>query len=159
MKKWGFIAGIVILICVWQSWLIYHRASSYEGTAAQKAVAEAKKQYHISKIKDVSYYNGKQSYHVIRSVDKSGKDVYIWVPYKKDGKMFKEYVKDGLTKQEALQAFSKLNYDVRKIVSVRLGIDNNQPVWEITFTDHNKEYNYVYLYFKDGKEEGHILHI
>ncbi|MFC7392661.1 DUF5590 domain-containing protein [Scopulibacillus cellulosilyticus] len=159
MKKWGIIVGIVVLICIWQSWLIYHRASSYEGTAEQKAVAKAKAHYHISKVKDVTFYNGNRSYHVLRSVLKSGKEVYIWVPDKKGGKMLEKPVKDGLTKKEALQSFSKLNYDVSKIVSAKLGIDNSQPVWEIIFIDHNKEYNYVYLYFKNGKEEGHILHI
>ncbi|TCP31609.1 uncharacterized protein YpmB [Scopulibacillus darangshiensis] len=160
MKKWilAILIGVFV-IGMWQMWLIYHDASSYEENLANKAVDKAKNHYDLSKVKEVTYYHGNHSYHIVEGLLNSGKHVYIWVPDSEKGKYFKREVKDGISKKKAIAIFNKMHYDAAEITTVRLGIDDTEPVWEVTFLDSKGQYNYVYLYFDNGKEAEHILHI
>lgn len=140
-------------------WLTYHKNISYEKKASQTAIAQADRHFHAQNIKTVNYYHGKQAYHVVSGrID--GQAVYLWIPdNKKKGAYIERRVHAGITKQKALQVFAGMNLDVAKVVSVKLGVNENAPTWEVTFLDSNQRYNYVSIYFDNGKEAERILHI
>ncbi|MFD2616641.1 hypothetical protein [Terrilactibacillus laevilacticus] len=161
MKKWIIIfISIIVVVVISQSWITYHKTVSYKNKEENTAIKKAEKHDKISssQISNVTYYNGKTPYHIIRT-KKKNKDVYLWVPDTKKGSYIERNVKDGITKNKALSIFYSLKYDTLKVVSVKLGAINDVPIWEVTFLDHQKRYNYVSLTFDDGKEIQHILHI
>ncbi|RYL88842.1 peptidase M4 [Sporolactobacillus sp. THM7-4] len=160
MKKWVIIITFFVLLLVsWTSWHIYRGNADYEAKAAHTAVQKAKKGFKINKIESVTYYHGTESYQVIKGI-KSGRQWYVWVPDKKsEGRFIERPVKSGITRNQALQALAALHLDVRQIVSVRLGAIKGNPVWEITFLNAGKKYNYVAFYYDTGKEAQRILNI
>ncbi|MTT32618.1 peptidase M4 [Terrilactibacillus sp. BCM23-1] len=161
MKKWIIIiVSIIVIVVISQSWITYHKTVTYKNKEEKTAVQKAEKHYKISssQISDVTYYNGKTPYHIIKTKRK-GQDVYLWVPDAKKGSYIERKVKDGITESKALSIFYALKYDTLKVVSVKLGAIDDVPIWEITFLDHHKHYNYVSLTFDDGEEIQHILHI
>ncbi|WKB37162.1 peptidase M4 [Terrilactibacillus sp. S3-3] len=120
---------------------------------------QARHHFHATNVRAVNYYYGKEAYHVLRG-RAGGHAVYLWIPdNKKKGTYIERRVNAGITKQKALQVFEGLHLDVSKVVSVKLGVNDNAPTWEITFLDAKQRYNYVSIYFDNGKEAERILHI
>ncbi len=39
----------------------------------------------------------------------------------------------------------------KEIMKVKLGFENDVPLWEVTYIDDDNRYSYYYLEFKDGK--------
>lgn len=160
MKKWAFSVLVILLLSgVWEISQIHHDNSTFLSKAKSQAVSKAKQKYQIKKVENVAYYHGTQAYQVVHASLENNNNVYIWVPEKKGEPMLKKKASAGLTKKEALKAFKQLDYSDVQIKDARLGMVDQNPVWEIIFVDQNKEYNYVYLNFVNGKEVEHILHL
>ncbi len=160
MKKWAFIILVILLLSAsWGIFQIYHQNHTFLTKANSQAVSAAKKKYSIKKVDQVAYFHGTQAYHVIHALLSNKQNVYIWVPEKKGQSLLEKKVSEGLTKKQAIQSFKKLDYNNVQMKDVRLGMIDQTPVWQMTFVDQNKEYNYVYLSYTDGHEVEHILHL
>ncbi|TGA97035.1 peptidase M4 [Sporolactobacillus shoreae] len=160
MKNW-IIAGVltVLVLAGFGSWYLYKSNMDLSNRAAQAAAAKARQHYQIQKVDTVASYSGTESYEVVKGV-RNGIQMYIWVPDRPNkAKYIVRAVKNGITGSQALQKLAGLNLDVNKIISVRLGAIQNNPVWEITFTNKQNNYNYVSFYFDNGKEAQRILNI
>jgi uncharacterized protein YpmB len=151
MKK--FIIGLilVLVVVIWQLTAIYKDVNQRNASIAQKAITEAKKQFNIRHVLSAEEYRGEKSFEVIEAELDNGTKLWIWMPEK--GKMaipVTARVSDGYTKQEIEQAFQK-NVSYRRLVSVKLGMENTMPVWEITYIDPNGDYVFSYYDFYSGK--------
>ncbi|WP_246145519.1 DUF5590 domain-containing protein [Bacillus rubiinfantis] len=103
----------------------------------------------ISKVDDFHIYNGKEQVYVIEGKNQEGKNVIIWIPEKSKNPIVKK-AKDGLTKEQAIQKISQ-EKSPAKILSVRLGMEKNIPLWEIYYRSENKLINYYYMDFETGE--------
>ena len=145
--------GLVLLLIVgiWQFSVIYNKINHRNESIAQKAITEANKQFKIRKIESVDEYRGQKAYEVLKADLDNGTKLWIWMPEKgKTAVPMTARVSDGYTKQEIIQAFQK-NVAYQRLVSVRLGMENDMPVWEITFVDPNGAYVISYFDFYSGK--------
>ena len=59
-------------------------------------------------------------------------------------------VANGKTKEDILSIVQQ-NINSEKIISVKLGMENNVPLWEVTYKDSSGKYNYDYYDFKTGE--------
>ncbi|MCL1632609.1 DUF5590 domain-containing protein [Sporolactobacillus sp. CPB3-1] len=140
-------------------WKLYTSNISGQNRSAEDAVKRAHQSYTFNHVKSVVPYNGTEAYQVIQA-ERNGQDIYIWVPdHPKRAPFILRAAHAGITKKEALQKLSDKRLDVKKIISIRLGAINGNPVWEITFLNSGNNYNYVSFYFNDGKEAQRILDV
>ncbi|GGL47995.1 cell wall elongation regulator TseB-like domain-containing protein [Sporolactobacillus putidus] len=159
MKNW-IIIGLpaVVLFAGWGSLQLYNSNMNYKNGLSGKAVAKADQQSHPDKIESVTYYNGTESYQVIKG-KRNGVQMYFWVPDSKKGVYFTRVVKNGITSRQALQILAGMHLDVKTVLAVRLGAIQTTPIWEITFLNSRGNYNYVSINFDNGKEAQRILNI
>lgn len=52
-------------------------------------------------------------------------------------------------KRDLKHCQEKLN--PQKIISVKLGMEKNVPLWEVTYLDESERFNYDYYDFKTGE--------
>ncbi|WML40342.1 DUF5590 domain-containing protein [Neobacillus sp. OS1-2] len=115
----------------------------------KKAVTLANKKVQIDKVEDFHLYNGLEKVNVIEANDKKGEKIIVWIP-DKSKKVFVKKAKDGLSKEEAVQKLLQ-EKKPKKIISVRLGMQKNIPLWEIYYRSDNNLINYYYVLFETGE--------
>jgi uncharacterized protein YpmB len=157
MKKWVVaIATVVIAVIVWQLWSLYHGIETKHEQVLDEASAKAKKQYHLKRVLHTTYYHGTHAYYVVEAVNQKGKKEYIWLP---DGKG-KSFVKSAneVWSKEKVQQFVNSHLHPKKLIDIRLGVEENIPIWEIAFIDQKGRYTFYDLRF-DGKDWLKNIHL
>ncbi|WP_066312963.1 DUF5590 domain-containing protein [Bacillus sp. FJAT-29814] len=149
MKKWILILIAVVIAALGTSIKVYLSATEPLKDAQNKAIARASAQVHFSKVEDFHIYNGLETVYVIEGENQDGKEIIAWVPDKK-GKIIVKKAAEGLTKQEAVQKLLE-EKNPEKIISVRLGLEKNIPLWEIYYRSDNDLINYYYIHFETGE--------
>lgn len=149
MKKWAFISIFVILFITIQSIYLYHNASKPISKAQDRILKVVKENVKTNDILEVTFFNGDESYQVIRALDEHDEEIIIWVPEKKPNDVMIEKARNGLT-EEQVKEYALSEFDIKKLQNIRIGMKHNIPVWEITFIDSNDRYSFYYLQF-DGK--------
>jgi uncharacterized protein YpmB len=85
----------------------------------------------------------------LRGKVKKGESIIVWIP-DKSKEVFVRKTKDGLSKEEAVQKLLQ-EKNPKKIISVRLGMEKNIPLWEIYYRSQNNLINYYYVHFDTGE--------
>lgn len=151
MKKWIWISSILIIVIIGFVINIYINALEPAKEARVKAEEIALAETEIKTITDFSIYNGSSSYYVVKGTDKSGEKLVAWISEKeKDRKIIVIKEKDGITRDEAVQTLHE-NKNPEKIMTVKLGVENNIPLWEIYYRSKDDLINYYYIDFKTGE--------
>ncbi|WP_394579646.1 cell wall elongation regulator TseB-like domain-containing protein [Cytobacillus firmus] len=149
MKKilWGII--ILIVISMGAGSFIYLNSTKPVRAAESKAVEIAKQETDLSEAEDFNLYHGTETFYVIEGKDHDGTSIYVWVPEEK-GKIVSLKQSDGISKNEAINRL-KQEKNAAEIVSVRLGMEKNIPLWEIHYRSGSNLINYYYIDFKTGE--------
>ncbi|MCL6571629.1 MAG: DUF5590 domain-containing protein [Bacillus sp. (in: Bacteria)] len=149
MKKWIIFIGLFIVIIFGILINVYFSSVEPVNEAEKKAISIAKKKVQMSEFEDFHIYNGLEAVYVIEGKNKQDERVIVWIP-EKSKKVFVERAKDGLSKEEAIQKLLQ-EKDPKKIISVRLGMENDVPLWEIYYRSENNLINYYYIHFETGE--------
>ena len=149
MKKWIFIPLIAILVIIGILVKVYFSAVQPVKAAENKAVALAEKKVQFSEVDDFHIYHGNETVNVIEGKNKKGNKIIVWIP-DKSKKVIIKMAKDGISKQEAIQKLLQ-ETQPKKIISVRLGMEKNIPLWEIYYRSENNLINYYYVHFETGE--------
>lgn len=162
MKKWIFAIVIVIVASGIYGAYVYNKAMEKKIPKEAKSVEIAKEKAKFTKVKSVDYYNGNSSYTVVQGVDEKGEQIIVWVPNKKGNVLVKKK-SEGIPEKEALQKLAEQatgkgdepKPKPKEIIKVKLGAQNDIPLWEITYIDQEDRYRYYYLEFQNGAYAGH----
>ncbi|KWW11317.1 hypothetical protein AS888_01945 [Peribacillus simplex] len=150
MKKWLIIASILVLCLIGFVGGAYIKALQPKKEAGNAAFKKAREEAGLRSMDEFYLYNGQDSYSVIIGKGEKGIKKVVWLPEDKKKKIVVEDYKDGKTKKEILSiAKEKLNPE--KIISVKLGMEKNVPLWEVTYLDDSERFNYDYYDFKTGE--------
>ncbi|WP_259417145.1 cell wall elongation regulator TseB-like domain-containing protein [Bacillus toyonensis] len=161
MKKWIFAIIIVIVASGIYGAYVYNKAMDKKIPKESKSVEIAKEKAKLTKVTSVDYYNGKVAYTVVQGVDEKGEQTIVWVPDKKGNVLVKKK-SEGISEKEALQKLAEQatgkgdepKPKPKQIVKVKLGAENDIPLWEITYIDQEDRYTYYYLEFQNGEYAG-----
>jgi len=160
MKKWLYIIPLLIIIIIWQAAQIYFDSMSYQKREEEKAIPYAKEHVkELLSITDVEYYHGKMAYTIVYGIADDNKEIIIWVPDSKDGRLITKKASEGWSK-EKVKKYVIANENPLKLIDIRLGaevIKDNRtnetettPLWEVTYIDQEKRYTYYFMKFDDG---------
>lgn len=150
MKKWLIIASILVLCFIGFVSGAYIKALQPKKEAGDEAFKKAKEEGGLVTMEEFYLYNGQDSYSVIIGKGEKGTKKIVWLPEDKKKEIVVENYKDGKSKKEILSIVNeKLN--PQKIISVKLGMEKNVPLWEVTYLDESERFNYDYYDFKTGE--------
>ncbi|WHY84418.1 DUF5590 domain-containing protein [Neobacillus novalis] len=149
MKKWILFLVLFIVVVLGISIKVYFSSVEPVKAAEIKAVALANEKTALSKVVDFHIYSGLETVDVIEGKDKKGEEIIIWIPEKSKNLIVKK-ASDGLSKEEAIQKLLE-EKNPQKIISVRLGMEKNIPLWEIYYRSENNLINYYYIDFETGE--------
>jgi uncharacterized protein YpmB len=149
MKKWIIFLAIFVVIILGLAIKIYFSAVNPVKAAEKKAVKLANESIQINVVQDFHIYNGIETVNVIEGNSKNGEKIIVWIP-EKSKQVFVRKAKDGLSKEEAVQKLLQ-EKSPKKIISVRLGMEKNIPLWEIYYRSQNNLINYYYVHFDTGE--------
>ncbi|MFE4350403.1 cell wall elongation regulator TseB-like domain-containing protein [Peribacillus butanolivorans] len=150
MKKWLIIASILVLCFIGFVGGAYIKALQPKKEAGYEAFEKAKKEGGLETMEEFYLYNGQDSYSVIIGKGDNGTKKIVWLPEDEKKEIVVENYKDGKSKKEILSIVNeKLN--PQKIISVKLGMEKNVPLWEVTYLDESERFNYDYYDFKTGE--------
>jgi uncharacterized protein YpmB len=149
MKKWMIFIVLFVLVIFGLLIKVYFTSVDPVKAAEEKAVARANKEIALKEIEDFHIYNGLETVNVIEGKSSKGEKIIVWIP-EKSKKVFVKKASDGLSKEEAVQKLLE-EKSPEKIISVRLGMEKNIPLWEIYYRSKNNLINYYYVHFENGE--------
>ncbi|MDQ1145285.1 uncharacterized protein YpmB [Bacillus sp. SORGH_AS 510] len=149
MKKWILSLVIFFVVLIGISIKLYLTSVNPVNAAEKKALSLASKKVQLSEVNDFHLYNGLETINIIEGKNKKGEKIIVWIP-EKSKKVFVKKAKNGLSKEEAVQKLLQ-EKDPKKIISVRLGMEKNIPLWEIYYRSENNLINYYYVHFETGE--------
>ncbi|MBU8879067.1 DUF5590 domain-containing protein [Bacillus sp. FJAT-29790] len=149
MKKFIIISIIIFVVILGTCTIIYVNAQKPVKAAEKKAIQIAMQETKLREAEDFYLYHGHETYYVLKGKDGGGTGIYVWIP-EKDGRIIVRKQSDGVTKQEAIDKLRE-EKNPKKIISVRLGMEKNIPLWEIYYRSEGDLINYYYVDFKTGE--------
>ncbi|WP_209122630.1 DUF5590 domain-containing protein [Alkalihalobacillus sp. BA299] len=148
MQKWVItIVCLLILIGGGLFAYFYQTIRSSINEQEQLAVQRVLSDTDITTVEEVSIYHGTKPYTVILGQSKENR-VVAWVGNEEERIIVKN-AKDGLRKEEVKQ-FALAELAPKKLIAIRLGMENHLPIYEITYLDENDRYTFYYITFEDG---------
>ncbi|WP_110112363.1 DUF5590 domain-containing protein [Bacillus sp. CGMCC 1.16541] len=152
MKKWSILIGILVIVVIsWQFASIYHQSVKGKQGDEEKAVALAQKEYELKDVTNVQTYFGKDTFYIVKATNDKGEKIIVWIPkdVKKNDMIMKKEA-SGITQSQARSLVEK-ERNPKEIKSVRLGMERQLPLWEITYIDEEDRFTYYYIDFESGK--------
>ncbi|MBY0145443.1 DUF5590 domain-containing protein [Neobacillus niacini] len=149
MKKIILFLVLFIVIGVGVFIKVYANAQEPLKAAEEKAVTLAKEKVEFDVLEDFHIYHGIETVNVLEGKNKKGENIIVWIP-EKNKKVIWEKRKNGISREDAVQRLMD-EKNPKKIISVKLGMENNIPLWEIYYRSENNLINYYYVHFKTGE--------
>jgi uncharacterized protein YpmB len=149
MKKWIIFIVIFVVVILGLLIKVYFTSVGPVKAAEKKAFAQANEEISLKEVEDFHIYNGLETVNVLEGKNTKGEKIIVWIP-EKSKKVFVKKAKDGLSKEEAIQKLLQ-EKKPKKIISVRLGMEKNIPLWEIYYRSKNNLINYYYVHFETGE--------
>ncbi|SDM44749.1 DUF5590 domain-containing protein [Bacillus sp. OK048] len=149
MKKIILFLVLFIVIGVGVFIKVYVSAQEPLNAAKEKAVSLAKEKVDLSEVEDFHIYHGTETVSVLEGKNKKGEDIIVWIP-EKSKKVMVDKRKNGISKEDAVNRLLD-EKSPKKIISVKLGMENNIPLWEIHYRSENNLINYYYVHFTTGE--------
>lgn len=128
--------------------------SNEQEVAAEKAIRSGQ----IESVKDVQPYNGTSSMMTVFGENKAGENIAVFVQNTQDEKYPEVKLSDGISAEKATNIVLK-EQKVTKVLHVFLGIEEDEPIWEVAFKNDHGKLNYVYIQFEDGEWLKRILNL
>jgi len=160
MKKWiifisVFTLSLSLIISVFVLWKAGKPFNNEKKQAEQTAISENK----LQQVTNSEVYSGTNTYITVRGKDESGNEKAVFIPADSNDLDINEvFLKKGISKSQAKKAVED-EFEVKEVLHTKLGWEENNAVWEITFLNKNNKLNYVYLLFENGKWWKRILNL
>ena len=135
LKKWTIIIVLILLISIGYIVASYLVGMDYKKSAEEKATTFAINQGGLVTVDEYYLYHGDEAYSVVVGEDEKGIEQVLWIPKDLEkNKVKKMRFEDAVTKEEILNKVTQ-EYQPVEIVSVKIGMKNDNPIWEVTHKD------------------------
>ncbi|ALC90142.1 peptidase [Bacillus sp. FJAT-18017] len=149
MKKVILYLLLIIAILLGAAGWIYSNATEPVRTAEEKAVKRAAEEADLADYGKFTLYNGEEQVYVVEGKNNEGDEIIVWMP-DSDGKIVVHEKKDGVSRQDAINKVIA-DKSPQEIISVRPGMENGIPFWEVYYSTGNGLINYYYVHFETGE--------
>ncbi len=160
MKKWlifisVFLFSLSLCISLFVIWKSGQPFSNERQRAEQLSVNGEK----LTQVINSEVYSGSTTYVTVIGIDQDGEEKAVFVPTNRKHNVMKEVLlAEGISKKQAIDTVHD-EFDVKEVLHTKLGWEQDNAVWEITFLNQNNQLNYVYLSFESGEWWKRILNL
>lgn len=161
MLNWvKFISAFLLTLITVIVIFIFVNAYKPIGDLKEWAENEVRRTQQIETVYDVQPYQGTSSLVTVFGKNDAGENVAVFVAKTDEQQSQYKEVKlaDGITAEDAMKAVKK-DQKVDKVLHVLLGMEKDQPIWEVAFKNQNGKLNYMYLNFENGDWTKKILNL
>lgn len=128
--------------------LITHSLSPYKQARAE-TIALAERRADLAEADDFYWYNGDETFFTVTGKNSEGSPIVVIV--QQDGGSIEVFdQEDIITEHEAIVETNNQEQP-EKILEARIGIYNEQPVWEVSFQLENGRIGYTLLSLSSGE--------
>lgn len=140
---------IILLIVLVALLFIYSQSMGSMVQAQEETVELVSLDHTVEKVNDFYWVTIDESYFTLDFTDENGNQIYAIVT--QDGGDIQYYTsQDIISHQDALSITLSEN-EPTKLLQPRLGMMDNQPVWEISFKADNNTLSYYYINASNGE--------
>lgn len=150
LKKWLIIASVLILCFIGFVVGAYVKGMQPKNKAADAAFEIAKAEVDMKTMDEFYLYHGLETYSVVVGTTNGGQRMIVWIPEKNRKQVVVRNAASGKTKEDILSMVEQ-NINAENIISIKLGMENKVPLWEVTYKNSDGKYNYDYFDFKTGE--------
>lgn len=159
MMNWvKFITAFLFALILVITSLVFYNANKPFSSAIDKAETNVLSSGLLTTVNHSEVYNGTKSMVTVFGKDKEGKEKAVFID-EKTGELVEEIaMSEGVTSDVAIKTV-KSELKVDKILHVKLGWEEDYPIWEVAFKSDNGTLNYVYVFFESGEWWKRILNL
>jgi len=139
----------VLFLLIASSYTIFYRAQKPMMQAQNEAIVIAKKEANIQEVEDFYWYNGSETYFTVAGTDNKNEELYVIIK-KNGGHTTILNTQQVVTESEA-KSITQADKAPKVILEARLGIENDEPVWEVTYKNDNETIGYYLISALTGK--------
>lgn len=150
LKKWVIIFTVVVLCIIGTIAGVYVNAMGPQKEASTEAFSKAKQEGELVTMDSFYMYNGEETFSVVVGENADREKMAVWIPEDDKQKIKVEKYSDGKSKEEIRKIVVK-EHAPEEIISIKLGMERNVALWEVTYIDKANRYNYDYYDFKTGE--------
>lgn len=159
MLNWiKFIIVFLLMLTIVITVTVFYNADKPFSSAEKKAIESAVQSGQLVSASSATVFNGTVPSVTVFGADKDGVEKAVFINGKLKDRYKEVKLSEGITAEKAI-ANVKEELDVKKILHVTLGIEGDNPVWEVVFKSENDKLNYVYVFFEDGQWWKRILNL
>ncbi|NEU31192.1 hypothetical protein GN156_10410 [bacterium LRH843] len=148
MKKWIVTCSLIFfLVLIGVSVYAYQSIQMplYDQFDRASAYATANE---LTMINHIDYYYGTEAYYIVNGKNEENEEVIFWINEDFTSHHVEKST-DGITSEKALAIVQK-EVNIARVLSVRLGIERDLPIYEVTYINDQNSQGYYYLTFRDG---------
>lgn len=140
---------IILFLLIASSYTIFYRAQQPMIQAQKEAIVIAEKEANIQEVEDFYWYNGSETYFTVAGTDNKDEELYVIIK-KSGGSTTILKTAEVVTESEA-KSITQADKAPNDILEARLGIENEEPVWEVTYKNENGTIGYYLISALSGK--------
>lgn len=159
MLNWiKFIVAFLLALTSVITVTVLYNADKPFSLAEKTAIESAMTSGQLVSVSSAEIFNGTDSIVTVFGMDANGDETAVFVNGNPEDGFQEVKLADGISAEKAV-ANVKQELDVKKVLHVTLGVEEEGPVWEVVFKSDNGKLNYVYLFFENGQWWKRILNL
>lgn len=159
MVNWiKFISAFLLTLLAVIAIAVLYSANKPISTAKKVAEEKAIQSGQVITVRDVQPYNGTSSMITVFGDNADGENIAVFVQDDKAEKFQEVKLSDGISAKKAMEIVLK-EQKTAQIMHVLLGLEGDNPIWEVAFKNEHGKLNYVYIQFQDGEWLKRILNL
>lgn len=144
-----YIVSVVIFLVIALGIIILIKANQPYARAKKEAVALAEKYAKLEHADEFYWYSREHSYFSVVGTDAKGTEIVVIIPQSGE-KITVLNQKDGINRSQAIKTITDQKHPY-KILKVTLGMEKDEPVWEVSTENEQGELSYYILSFETGE--------
>jgi uncharacterized protein YpmB len=149
--KWSSILLLVIILaCIIYAVYLYNDLYKSKTAGFDETTEQILNQTSIAEVEKIEKYNGSSPYHVVFGLNDANQEQLIFYPLEGKEKELTTINKSEIISEEEVLSLWQTKCNECELVRINPALENNEPLWEITYHDSQNRYVMEYLSFYDG---------
>lgn len=149
MKKIFIGLAVFLIMLIAGTIVLYRRSVAPYNNSKNQAFEYAMTHSEIITPEEFYWYNDSETFFAV--VGKTEEETELVVLINQDnGETTSIPAEETITKQQAIQRTREARQP-EKILEARIGMDNNTPIWEVSYRNENGRLGYYILNLEDGE--------
>ncbi|WP_245843784.1 DUF5590 domain-containing protein [Oceanobacillus rekensis] len=141
---------VIILACIIYAVYLYNDLYNSKTAGFDETKEQILNQTSIAEIEKIEQYNGSSPYHVVFALNEANEEKLIFYPVEGKEKELTTINRSEIITAEEVLSLWQAQCNECELVKINPALENNEPLWEITYHDNQNRYVMEYLSIYDG---------